>query len=59
MGFDGWSLLAALAALAVILLPLVLAGVLLARPARDARVELIHSQRARSTGAGATSDEKP
>jgi len=54
MGFDVGSLLMALA---VILLPLVLAGVLLARPALGARAEPIHSRRARSTRAGATSNE--
>ncbi len=39
MSFDGWALLMALA---VILLPLLLAGVLLARPARNPRRDAPH-----------------
>ena len=40
MSIDGWSLLMALA---VILLPLVLAGALLGRPARKRRADAPHS----------------
>ena len=41
MNVDGWSLLMALA---VILLPLLLAGFLLARPTRNSRTHAPHSE---------------
>ena len=56
MGFDGWLLLMALA---VILVPLLLAGALLARPSASPRVEPPPSPRARSNAAGLTPTEKP